>query len=87
MAREEARGTQDHQGGALAAVSEADRRGLGVDGDMRARDSRWRVGWLAASRKFGPTPNLSGLLRIVGRDSAEIIVGRSFRLSRVNLSS
>jgi hypothetical protein len=42
---------------------------------------------LAASRKFGPTADLSALLRTVGRDGAEIIVGRSFRLSRVNLSS
>jgi hypothetical protein len=44
------------------------------------------MAWLAASRKAGPTPALSGLLRIVGRDGVEIIVGRRFRLSRVNRS-
>jgi hypothetical protein len=44
-----------------------------IDGALRARHSRWRVGWLAASRKFGTTADLSGLLRIVGRDSAEVM--------------
>ena len=32
----------------------------------------------------GPASDLSGLLRIAGRDGVEIIVGRRFRLSRVS---
>ena len=55
-----------------------------IDGGLPARHSRRRMAWLAASRKAGPAPDLSGLLRIAGRDGAEIIVGRRFRLSRVN---
>jgi uncharacterized membrane protein YfcA len=39
--------------------------------------------WLAAPRCAGPASDLSGLLRIAGRDGVEVIVGRRFRLSRV----
>jgi uncharacterized protein len=65
----------------------ADRQRLDIDGALRARHSRRRVGRLAAARKSGPASDLSRLLRTAGRDGAEIIVGRRVRLSRVNFSS
>ena len=78
---------QCDQGGAMAAAGETDRQPLDIDGDLPARHSRRRVDGLAVSRRTGPASDLSSLLRIAGRDSAEIVVGRSGRLSRVTLGA
>ena len=71
---------QRHQGGAVAAAGEADRRCLDIDGDLPACHSHRRMAWLAASRKAGPTSDLSRLLRIAGRDGVETVVGWRFRI-------
>ena len=36
------------------------------------------------TRASGPASDLSGLLRLAGRDGIEVVVGRRFRLSRLS---
>jgi hypothetical protein len=75
---------QRDQGGAVAAAGETNGCCLQFDGGLPVRRSHRRMAWLAASRRAGSAPSLWGLLCIAGRDGVEVIVGRRFRLSRVN---
>ena len=47
------------------------------------RHSLGRLAGLAAARKARPAADLSGLLRLAGRDGVEAAVGRCVRLSRL----
>jgi hypothetical protein len=72
------------QGGAMAAFGQTNRRRLDIDGGLPVCNSPGRMAGLAASRHARPASDLSGLLRIAGRDGVEVIVGRRLRLSHVN---
>jgi hypothetical protein len=75
---------QRDQGAPVAAAGKTDRHCLDLDGDLPPCHSYRRMARLAALRKAGPAPALSGLLWIAGRHGVQIIVGRYLRLSRVN---
>ena len=55
-------GRQRDQGGAVAAAGRPT-AGVWIDGRLPARHPRRRLAGLAASRRVGPAPDLSGLLR------------------------
>lgn len=76
---------QRDQADAVVVPGAADGQDLGINGDLPTRYSGWRVVGLAASWCARPAPSLSRLLPVAGRDGVEAVVGRRFRLPRVNL--
>ena len=55
-------------------------RCVGIDGDLPVGHSQRRMDGLAASRRARPASDVSRLLRIVGFDGVETVVGWRFRL-------
>jgi uncharacterized protein len=56
-----------------------------IDGRLLVRYSHRSLAWLAPSRPPRPASDLSCLLRIARSDRVEVVIGWSFRLSRVSL--